>query len=720
MRMTGVRALRGRIVVAGPGASMVSSADGAAEPEKLQLSRDPAKVSTMATEAATSEPAALPASATSATEETARLDQALEDLNACESASVSLIHCPSATKERALGKDLAAKARDRGFVTAEVSLREHGLDSPDSWVREVLEKIAHPSEPRARGLLKILDHYREKYRGRSGEKFKEGLAAFESTGDLAALCEAYLSAEDPQASGALRAYTAWCDGVEPPRKYRNRAVRRALSERTAQRSFNELTRIVCALGHRGLLVLLSECDALASRTERQREKAYTVLRELVDNFDGAGGAVAMRMVLTGQSALFEGAHSIRAVVPLRMRLEIPADARPPPPPHRSWTTLVQNLGDRKHRRLRLPEERKQSALRNLIRISEGLPPTEHVTQMSVGQERLDRTIKRLFEIVSRTGSFFSVLVGEYGSGKTHLMMHLAERALEDNRPVFWLNLERTNLDLGNPARHLTRLLEHSQLPIRSRPNAIELATRWTRTQAAVSALMERLAEVEKLENSEASAAARKALRIAESARDRGFALESFLVGADLEKRPGDPIYRHDAYRRVFLWFELLARLSEIRGPVILIDEAENLYTSGRPPASRRTSLRSLSFYCGGALPGTCVILAMTPPAFEEMKSEARDLLAEAGDMDTTLELENVERFRRSLWGLKPDPVKPLTRTEREELSERVRRMHKAVRGPVEIETWKDEVKEAITAHASPRTLIRALVDRLEVAWWSGA
>src|SRR5262249_11917997 len=153
----------------------------------------------------------------------------------------------------------------------------------------------------------------------------------------------------------------------------------------------------------------------------------------------------------------------RSVVPLRMRLEIPSAAQPPPP-HRSWTQLVK-LEERSHRKVRAADEVRPRELRNLIRISEGVPPTERVTQMSVGQDRLDRAIKQLFSLVNRSGSFFSLLVGEYGSGKTHLLMHLAERALEDQRPVFWLNMERTNLDLGNPARHLHRFLEHSQLPM---------------------------------------------------------------------------------------------------------------------------------------------------------------------------------------------------------------------------------------------------------------
>jgi hypothetical protein len=669
--------------------------------------------------------AQLSSSATSLPEELSRLGQALLDVNACDGASVALLHCPSAARERGALRLLAATARDRGWVTAEVSLRESGLETPDGLLREVLERLVVPGETRPCGLLGVLDRFRGKHGKKSLERFDESAASSEAAGDLTALCREYLAAGDEN-DLARRAFTAWRDGVSPPRKAQNRKVRRPLSERTAQRSLGELSRVMRALGHRGTFVLLSDGDALASRTERQREKGYTVLRELVDNFDGWGGAAATRVVLAGQSPLFEGDHSILSVVPLRMRLEVPSAAEPVPP-HRSWTTLAAGSAHRRHRAVHAPDE-SPGALRNLIRISEGLPPTEKVTQMSVGQERLDKTIHRLFEVVGRAGSFFSVLVGEYGSGKTHLMMHLAERALEDHRPVFWLNLERTNIDLGNPARHLSRFLEHSELPLRGRPNAVALASRWTRTPAAVTALEARLIEIGSGEG-HAAMAARKAMRVTENASDAGFALENFLIGADLDNRPGDASYRLDAYRRIFLWFELLARQEgdqksgpqggRWRSPVILIDEAENLYTSGRPPASRRTSLRSLSFYCGGALPGACVIMAMTPPAFEAMKREAKGLLAEASDMDTTLELEDVDRFRRSLHGLKPDPVKPLTAAERTELCERVRRMHRSVRGPVELADWDQRVAGAVKQHASPRTLVRALVDELESAWWAG-
>jgi len=658
---------------------------------------------------------ALPSSATSPAEEASRLEQALEDLDSCEGASVSLVHCASAARERTLVRALATAARTRKFLTATVSLREHALDSPDLLVAQVLGQLVPPSETRARGLLWVLDRFYDDYGDDSAATFARAARSYHAHGDLTELCRGYLATAEPTPAAELRAYEAWLAGEHPPKKYRNPAVRGTLNERTAQRALTELTRVVRALDHRGLLVILAEGDAIASRTERQREKAYTLLRELVDNFDGADGAVSTRVIITGGAALFEGQASIQSIRPLYMRLQVPSDASPAPP-HRSSTSLTKPMGAPFRRKIHAHEKR-SDALGNLVRISEGLPPTHRVTRMSVGAEKLDRTVARLFSIVKRGGSFFSTLVGDYGSGKTHMMMHLAERAIEDQRPVFWLNLERTNLDLGNPARHFGRLLEHSELPLRGRPSALSLVQKWTRSTGAVAGLVEALETIAG-EEGHAAIAARKALRGLEGVDDRGTALEVFLSGADLRERPGDKTYRADAYRRLFLWLELLARKEEIRGPVILIDEAENLYTSGRPPASRRTSLRSLAFYCGGALPGTCVILGITPPAFEELKGEARALLEEAGEQESTLELENVERFRKSLWGLKADPVRALSRNERIELCERIRRMHRSARGRLDFDDWDDYVQTSVKAHSSPRTLIRAVVDELESRWWA--
>ena len=653
-------------------------------------------------------------SVTTLEDELARQDQALVDLSQSGAVAVSLVHCPTESHEATLVKKLAQRARSQGFATAQVSLLEAPLDTFEQLVRVIVENLFAPGASRAGGLLQLLDRYFERRGTRSAERFGEAAAEAGAHGDLTALCLGYLES-DVEARAEIRAYQAWLDGTEPGRGSRNPNVRSALNAHTAHRALGELSRIARALGGTGLAVYLHDGAALTKRTGRQREKAYTVLRELVDNFDTGNGATATRILITGTERLFEGPRSLGTLAPLLARLEIASPAEPPPP-HRSWTSLVKDPYEYVHRRVARAPETKRAALRTLIRISQGLPPLEAVTSMSVGHERIDRSIDTLFEHADASGSVFTAIVGDYGSGKTHLLMHLAERALSDSHPVFWLNLERLNLDLGNPARHLQRLLEHSVLPVRRRPSALERATQWTRSPARLRVLTDTLREIA-AGSGEAALAARKASQIVSSAKNPGAALESFLHARDLYPRSAAKSYRHDAYRRLLLWLELLARMEDCAGPVVLIDEAENLYTTTR--SARRSALRSLAFYCGGALPNACVVMAITPPALKQLRTEARELLDEVDDQSGTLEAEDATMFRRRLLRLEPVEVPAFTAKQRAELAELVRATHKSVRGPIDLPNWEATVRQAVKRSESPRAVIRALIDELESAWWAG-
>lgn len=664
---------------------------------------------------ATASPASVsaPRSVTTIDDELGRLDQALVDLGSAEAVAVALIHCPASSREATLSRALCRRANERGFAAASVSLLESSLDSLDELVRALIEELSGPTG--AHGLLELLDVFCERHGKNSAKRFADAALWFGATGDLATLCGAYIGAEDDGYQEA-RAFEAWLHGTEPSRRS-HVEVRRALGPGTAQRALGELTRVVRALDLGGCLLVLRDGDAVTLRTPRQREKSYTVLRELVDNFDTGRGAVSTRIVVTGGDRFFDGPRSIRTLSPLLMRLEVPSEAEPPPP-HRSWTSLIRDPYEYVHRRVTTPPETKHAALRTLVRTCQGLPPIEAVASMSVGHERIDRTIDRLFSHTNVDGSVFTVLCGAYGSGKTHLMLHLAERALKDAHPVFWVNLERMNLDLGNPQRHFARLLETSALPLRRRPSAAERAALWTRTGARLRTLGQALKEIAASASEEAFAA-QKALSISERARDPGRALEGFLSGRDLEKRSSAPSYRQDAYRRLLLWIELLRRLERTGGPVFLIDEAENLYAAGMSRAARKTALRSLAFYCGGALPGACVVVAMTPEALGRLRREARELLDEVGDQSSTLSWEDATLFKRRLQRLTPELVPSFSRPQRRELCERIRATHRSVRGDVAFDDWDGYVKRITREPEPPRRLIRRLVDELEARWWAG-
>lgn len=650
--------------------------------------------------------------------ELSRLDQGLADLRRCDAAEVCLIRCESETEQFQLVARLTRRARQNGVVTATLSLRQHSLEALDDVVRHLVGGLAPPTQSgtsQKRGLMPLLDAFASRHGSDAAGEFADRAARVHAVGDLTLLAQRYLEARDAP-SDALMALNAWLGGTELSRRATELSPRQALSPKNARKALSELTRIVRALGFSGSVLFLTEGETLAHRTPRQREKAYIVLRELIDNFDSGHGTTATRLVLTGCEALFEGPHSIGSIEPLLGRLRVPSAAQPAPP-HRSWVALgAQGQGGVAREPSRVARN-KTRALRALIRLSQGLPPTEGVASLSVGHERIDSVIDRLFEHVSVSGSVFSVLTGDYGTGKTHLLMHLTERALDDGHPVFRLDLERLNFDLGNPQRHLPRLLDQSVLPMRHRPSALDRVEIWTRSAAKVQEVRRALGHIAEADT-EAASAARRALRQVEASKEPERALAAFLSARGLENKPGAQSYRQDAYERFLLWLELLSRLDGCRGPVVLIDEAENLYAGGVSRSARRTALRSLSFYCGGALPSACVVIAITPKILKELRTDCRELLREVTEQRTVLEWEDATMLSRRLYRIRPEPVPEFTDAHRRELIQRVVETHRSVRGPVE-PLSKREVTALVKEPGPPRRLLRCVVDELERRWWQG-
>jgi hypothetical protein len=353
----------------------------------------------------------------------------------------------------------------------------------------------------------------------------------------------------------------------------------------------------------------------------------------------------------------------------------------------------------------------------VIRGAQGLPPAEPVPSMSVGHEKIDRTITALFEHAAMESSVFALLTGAYGTGKSHLLMHLTGRALADKRPVFRLSLERLDMDLGSPQRHLRRLLEHAALPLPGQPTALDRLAAWTRSSQQCRRLLDALGALA-AEGGDVAAPAKKALSFAGRAPNAGAALESWLGAAELAARPSNANYRQDAYQRLLLWLALLGRIERCAGPVLLVDEAENLYRNGTSRADRRTALRTLSFYCGGTLPGACVVVAITPEALTHLRAEATELLDDVAEQRTVLAWEDAAMFRRRLTATVPVEVPALTSESRVVLAFRAQATHAKVRGPVFDPHWARWVSEVVKDDVPPRLLVRRVIDHLERAWWA--
>lgn len=643
--------------------------------------------------------------------------QTLEDVTVAQMGSVAIL---SGDEDPApLLRALEESALANGFAVATASLAEHGLHELDAVVGQLAGSLRVPGIERGRknGVVVALDAFAQKH-GRRAEAVFEASADEEGlSGALRALAEEHIVVATEGSTG--RKLSAWLVGRDV------RAMTdelRPLAARTAKRALAALTRLTRALGHRGTRLILRDAEALVDLAPVRRDLAYTVLRELIDNTDGGAGVVACEILLVGAGSLEWRVHGPFDHPALATR--IVADVPPGPPiPHQTWITLAPR--DPSAELPGVPDalatsDRAVSKLRALVRLAQGLPPLEAVPELTIGMEEVDRRIRQLFDTASHDGSVFAVLLGEYGAGKTHHLLHLEARALADGRPVLRLAVERLDEDLGNPQRHLRRLIESSIVPGRRGAGLLDRLESWLERPASRKRLHEALVGIAAA-GGDAGRAALRALGGADVAPGEldDAAVTETLGALDLVDKPGAPSYRKDAYARLNLWLELLARLGDHEGPVLILDEAENLYRAGVSRVARRTALRSLAYYCGGAIARATVVLAVTPDTLEALRAEAAELLDEIEDQTTILPSEDVAMLRRRLLKARPIQVTKLGRADLTELAEQARRLAKEVRGKHVDRRIGAFLERAVHDSDTPRDLLRRVVMREERIAWLG-
>ncbi len=645
--------------------------------------------------------------------------QGMEDIAVTGAAEVLFINTKRASVASAWFDSLASVAWSRGFCVARVSvMSDRCFDALDGLVRNLVQSV-RPPHSEARGWTALLDAFLASHPAPAA-----ALAAFDrealplgAHGDLAVLTREYLDAASRPSRPASR-IDAWLSGTDLSRAETRGTVLGALTAPTALRALGEFSRLVRALGHRGVVLIFEGAEALTRLSASRRDGAFTVLRELVDNADGARGLVSAQLWVGATALLYDGARGITLCRPLASRVLAPSAESALPPPHRPLVDLSPPPGwiAPMTYPIPLPALRGEaSGLRAILRAAHGLPPLDPDVGLSVGHERIDETIDELFRHASLESSVFALVSGVYGSGKSHLLMHLTARSLAEKRPVFRLSLEYLDADLGHPQRHLHRLLDQSVLPLPGRPSALDRLNAWTRTASELDGVRMVLGAVSNGAGDAAAAASRALGRMKRTKRP-GAALEAFLSASDLRHKPASTAYRRDAWQRLQLWLELLATIDGCLAPVILVDEAENLFRAFTAP-QRRAALRSLSYYAGGTLPGSCVVLAITPDALERLRVEADAMLADVAEQRTVLPSEDATMLRRRLHQAKPIEVPTLDAAQRVVLAFKVQAAHARVRSPVDDPRWATWVTETIERAATPRELVRRAVDRLESLWW---
>jgi bacteriophage exclusion system BrxC/D-like protein len=651
--------------------------------------------------------------------------QALDDLAVSGASEVVFVRAPSEDVGALWFDALEAAALGAGFACARVGLlTDRAFDQLDALVRSVARNLRSPrADNGAAGLTTLLDAFHEHWgQGHAEDAFSEAASREFAAGDLTDLCRAYLGASNAAAAAkARRELEAWLAGTSLERAGEGAPVLATLGPATARRALAELTRIVRALGLRGTLLLFENAHALARLPDARRDGVYTVLRELIDNADGARGLASTRAMIVGLDELYRGRSSIASSAPLATRV-LPTDLSPAaglPPPHQPYIDL-EAAASSSHPVSVAPREAPAEVatlLGALVRSSFGVPPAVPLASTTVGYERIDAMISSLFAHSDVDGSVFTLVTGAYGAGKTHLLSHLTARALADRRPVLRLSLERLDIDLGIPQRHLHRMLAQSTLPGAGRLSPLDVLERWSRDpdeRARIGAALERIAESS---GPAATAASRLVRRLARTRRP-ALTIERFLSSLELVDKPLNANYRQDAYGRLLLWLALLEEVEGFSGPVFVVDEAENLYRPGVSRVERRTALRSLSFYCSGALPRACVVLAVTPEALARLRDEVDSLLDEVDLQRTLLPWEDASMLRRRLVVARALDVPALEPEQLSDLAERWRLAHASVRGDAPDPGWRAFVRDLSASDAGARALVRSVIERLERSFWT--
>jgi len=114
---------------------------------------------------------------------------------------------------------------------------------------------------------------------------------------------------------------------------------------------------------------------------------------------------------------------------------------------------------------RTPEaEQRLEARRTIEALRYGVVPNRRIHELSVGLERERESLGRAFDEVNRSGGDVRVVLGEYGTGKSHFFELAAQEALERNFLVASASLDLREVPPNRPQRIYNALIRALRYP----------------------------------------------------------------------------------------------------------------------------------------------------------------------------------------------------------------------------------------------------------------
>ena len=366
----------------------------------------------------------------------------------------------------------------------------------------------------------------------------------------------------------------------------------------------------------------------------------------------------------------------------------------------------------------LKSSQRSGLMRTMYRLRSGLPPTEHLEQLTVGQERLVPKLRSLFPEVLNGKGLWAIARGDYGQGKSHVLQLFNEMALSEGFAACTVSCDGFNNALNHPQRFLPSLLSTLEIPMRLTYGYTDLLydvlsdaqlsmrlhdltdlhlDNWSTLALEVRSCLDRIIQIVSQNDKSRSEVWAECVRL----------VTHHLTGDSIRHLPASPANRNTSYMLLSLARDLLVDLGA-KGLAITIDETESIYTKLPNVRSRQGALRVLSFLC--QLGNSSIVIAMTPDGYRNMVSDLQHILIDP----QCLPVEDIASWAKALKsGAIPIlDLHPLNPTDRRQLLDRILELYGRAYGYKAFSTeFKESWEQCATQCGQPSIPVRLVIRR---------
>lgn len=359
------------------------------------------------------------------------------------------------------------------------------------------------------------------------------------------------------------------------------------------------------------------------------------------------------------------------------------------------------------------------ALRAILRLKSGLSPLDRVEDLTVDVDRHKSFLCSLLQEVGTNGKSFGIVLGPYGSGKTHFLQLAKNHAFSQHYAVAQLGQDTGLGSLSHPQRHISTVLTSLSAPSPF-GNVLEwlgaLADDDTNNSAIevyLMGLMGRDAGI-----NEVAASSLSILRQTPH-QFRSIKLIEYLSGASLVGCGAYVRARLNAYNLLRFWTKFCTEVLGCSGLLLLIDEVESLFSNAVcwTIMSRRTAYRSLAYYANNIEPAA-ILCTFTPDGWNLLQAEIRERNDYFKNYWSRMEAEDVPKLLRILSRVQPHELSQLDGRGYLALGNKLKCLHAEARGYADTSMSGVQLIPRSSVGMTPRIFSKSVISTLEGLWFS--